>query len=80
MEVQQTSFNLPLKLSRYFTVYMLSNAFWTPELITMLRSLSRSTKRILDEELNYIEANSTRLKSVTCKFSEHTKYKMTAYY
>ena len=67
--MQQTPLKLPLKLSRYFTMRMLSYAFWTPELITTLRSLNRSTKRILDEERNYIEANSTRLKSVTCQLN-----------
>lgn len=56
--------------SRYISIYMLSFSFWTPELLTMFRSLNRSTKRILDEDRMRIEANSTRLSSVTCDFND----------
>ena len=47
------------------SIFILSFAFWTPELKTMLNSLNRSTKRVLDEEYRYIETNSTRLSTVT---------------
>ena len=56
--------------SRYISIDMLSFSFWTPELLTMFRSLNRSTKRILDEDRMRIEANSTRLSSVTCGFND----------
>lgn len=48
-------------------MFIMEFAFWTPEMLTMFRSLNRSTNRIYKENSKYIESNSTRLESVTCE-------------
>ena len=47
------------------SVIMLSYAFWRPELLTIFRSLNKSTNRILREDESYINTNSTKLLDVT---------------
>ena len=49
------------------SVIMLSYAFWRPELLTIFRSLNKSTYRILRESESYINTNSTKLSDVTFK-------------
>ena len=47
------------------SVIMLSYAFWRPELLTIFRSLNKSTNRILREDESYIITNSNKLLDVT---------------
>ena len=47
------------------SVIMLTYAFWRPELLTIFRSLNKSTNRILREDESYINTNSTKLLDVT---------------
>ena len=55
--------------SKYQLLDILSYTFYTPEVEIKLRSISRATKRILDEDKERISLWSTKLDLVTYQLS-----------